>query len=136
MTYRRIYLIRNASSTSTLLSPGHRVIITATDAYLMDENVFVFKYRPINPSTPTETTEVYLGVATPEQLSELTVDAPTDDDQTEAFLKSSIDKTFDDPQDAEDFWTTVVDQVTSLKLKLDSLDILSVSQQLLIGYPP
>jgi hypothetical protein len=125
---RAITLTRQAQSSGTSWGRlGFRFTVTASGGVNVENEIFRFLRRPVDPSDPDSTQEdVFSGICRPEEMSALPINAPQTDADPAWLRLATLDLVFASETDAEATWTTIQADVRTLLLALDKMDVLSV----------
>lgn len=130
-TERRVKLTATTQQTT---AQGHRLVITASDANLMSEHLFVLRRTTLDPDTG-QVSDVLYRVATPADLDTLPVDEPTDESGS-LFRSDVLDAIYADEPTADAAWDGVYTDVMLLKEALDAADRLAAATFVWVGEPP
>lgn len=114
---------------------GFRLVVQASDASLMPNEVFLFQRTLIDPKTATYDEEM-IAVCSPVDLSTYPADEPAIGQTPAFFRKSRADLTVPSQLDAEKLWDEIYHEVVRLKSALDAMDILVQRESLWVGDEP
>lgn len=134
---RRIKLTRLEQERNFVpnIGNGFRLIIQASDASLMPDEIFLFQRTLIHPATATYDDEL-IAVCSPVDLSTYPADEPALGQTPAFFRKARVDITVPSQQDAEKYWNEIYQQVLQLKSSLDVMDVMVERQTIWIGDEP
>lgn len=132
---RKIQLVRTPQEvTNPYVSLGFRFTVQAQNGNLMPNQIFKVVNRPIDPANPSVVTVAFLGVCTPGDLINLLATTPAE--FTDIYRVALIDVTYDSETAAEDAWTAIKTNTTSLVAALNATDVLASPETVQIGPLP
>jgi hypothetical protein len=129
---RRIKLTRT-TQIANLNIPSYTFTVTASDANLMPEEVFVFRRLVINNLTG-DTQDYFDRVASGVDLNVVPIGAPNSGD--DEFRSSAFTVTFATQTLGETAWAALQTGVTGLKRELDASENLSAGEEVWVGTAP
>lgn len=132
MSSRRVRLTYTPQGLNS--SSGFRFTVVADMANDMPAEMFTLYRRPVDPNNPDTTTDDFLNVASPAELTSLPINAPTS--VPGSFRSASLDVTYETQSLAEQAWSDIQAAVTTLKDNLDAQDTLGASTAVWIGTAP
>lgn len=130
---RGIFLRRYVQSRYEIGSvKGYRFRVVAYGASEMDNEIFLYQQRPLDPTTGAAADE-FTSVCSPADLEEYPVNAPS---ESLFFRKSEVDLVFRSIEQADDTWTVLLSEVRTLVRTLDHMDALEPAEIVKVGDPP
>lgn len=134
---RRIKLTRLEQERAFVpnIGNGFRLVIQASDGYLMPDEVFLFQRTLLNPDTQAYDDE-FIAVCSPIDLSDYPTAQPATGQTPAFFRKATIDLTLPSQTMAEDTWEEIRDQVAALRTSLTTMDRLVVREEFWAGTAP
>lgn len=115
---------------------GYRLVITASDANLMPNEIFLWSKSKPSYQYP-DPIRYFRGVCTPEQLNSLPVNEPDPLNPDNYFYRSNVmAHTYPSPVEAESAWQAIVVAVKQLKNAIDFTDTTSLPTEFWVGEPP
>lgn len=131
---RRVKISRSAQvATQVNLIQSYRFTLTASEANLMDNEIFVLREFVIN-NTTGETSTIFDHVATPVELDTLPIGEPSEGETT--YRSSYVELNFDTEAEADDAWEAIQNDVGLLVRALDLGDRLGLSEDIWFGDEP
>mgnify|MGYP001098188921 CR=1 FL=1 len=98
----------------------------------MDTNVFIYRRDPVNPYTGTQT-DTFFAVASPVDMSEYPVGAPSATTRFPFFRLNYVELDFRSSAQAEEAWRIIVHDVDNLLKALDRMDQLVPTTTITVG---
>lgn len=111
-----------------------RLEITAVNGPDLDTNLFVFQRVPSTP-TDTEPRDYFVAVASPTQIATTPIGAPVEEVDWPYFRDSSIELDCVSATQADQIYTAVVEELSTLLQVLNRLDTLQPDNEFWIGTP-
>lgn len=109
--------------------PGWRVVVTASAAAGLANEVFLHQRLPVDPQAPSgPQADELAGVCTPADLAELPVNNPSPGASPSLFRRSSLDVVLRSQKEADDLWSRLKKDVTALLVALDKMDTLGAAE--------
>lgn len=116
---------------------GFRLQISATDGYLMPNEIFRYVRTTTagNDITPPTDVDTFEGVCSTVELEDLPPDEPNSGSNLR-FRANEVDLVLVSRIQAEQVWEDIRTRVVNLKEALDALDVMGEPEQYTIGNPP
>lgn len=114
---------------------NYRLTITASDANLMDNEVFYYRRYDSLPEYP-DPVDRFQGVVDPKQMEEYPIDEPDEDLGHQYFRTDSFDELYLDAATADAAVADIVAAVNRLKDSLDYNDGLGPTTEYWVGIAP
>lgn len=132
---RGVWLQRDVQSRfQTNVIDGFRWVVTAVGATNMPNEIFRFIRRPLAVGDGT-TVDEFDGVCSPPDLEEFDIGNPIPDREPKFLRLATVDLVFRSQHEADETWTAVVEDVTSLVNTLNIMDQTVPAETLPIGSP-
>lgn len=134
---RRIKLTRLEQERAYVpnIGNGFRLVVQASDGYLMPDEVFLFQRVLLDPNTNTYDDEM-VAVCSPIDLSTYPTTRPAEG-QTPAFFRKAVaDLTLPSQTMAASLWAELHAEVTRLVSALNVMDTLVTQEETWVGSAP
>ena len=112
------------------VTQGYRLVIQASDAFNVSENVFLYQRGEIDPETGLRT-DNFVAICSPVDLEEYPSLEPGETDRH--FRLSGVDLLFRSPEDANDTWEDIYNDVDELIETLNMMDTLELESTTRFG---
>lgn len=135
-TARGIYLLRRPQSRYAVGAvQGFRLRVVAYGGHLMDDAIFRYLQKTLDPTTGERTAECD-GVCSPVDLEEYPRNEAVAGDNPPYFRLHVLDMVFRSQVEAFEAWTSIVEEVRSLVASLNIMDDLAPGLSYRVGDPP
>lgn len=111
---------------------GHRMVITALDGELLDDQIFLFQ-RYVADAATGQYAEEFAAIASPEDLTAYPADTPNVLQTPGFYRKAVVDAIYDTPGQAAQAWAEVKSRVAELVAALNRKDELAVPEVVTCG---
>lgn len=112
-----------------------RIVVVASDAHLMPDEIFAFRQIPLQPGT-AETSEVFDHVCSPVDLEEYPIGAPLTNAVPPWFRTDTVDLVYRTREQAMEALQLIVQDVISLINGMNTADVLVEQPPFWIGLQP
>lgn len=129
-----VTLTRSEPTTINVWGTGaYRLHVEASDPVGFDGRVFLYRRLPTDPAG--NILDRFVGVASPQDLDSVPVDAPDTNNNWPMFRQSVVELDATSTNEATQYWNNITSSVTVLVEALKRLDALNVVEEVRVGDP-